>query len=87
MMVASLMLDGEVTAISARLASRVIVPITQTSRPSRSAGVGWNLPRWSPGMRAEKVWRGKAQASIDDAHRRYFVVHLHRLLDPDESKP
>lgn len=35
---------------------------------------------------AEKVWRGKAQASIDDAHKRYFVVHLHRLLDPDEDK-
>ena len=33
---------------------------------------------------AEKVWRGKAQASIDDAHKRYFVVHLHRLMDPDE---
>lgn len=34
---------------------------------------------------AEKVWRGKAQASIDDAHKRYFVVHLHRLMDPDEA--
>ncbi len=35
---------------------------------------------------AEKVWRGKAQASIDDAHKRYFVVHLHRLMDPDEGR-
>lgn len=32
---------------------------------------------------AEKVWRGKAQQTIDNAHMRYFVVHLHRLLDPD----
>jgi hypothetical protein len=32
---------------------------------------------------AYKAWRGAAQASVDDAHRRYFVVHLHRLLDPD----
>ncbi len=31
---------------------------------------------------ALKVWRGKAQATIDNAHVRYFVVHLHRLLDP-----
>jgi hypothetical protein len=31
---------------------------------------------------AEKAWRGKAQATVDDAHRRYFIVHLHRLLDP-----
>ena len=57
-MVASLMLDGELMAISARLASRLMVPITQTSRPSSSSGVGLNLSRWSPGMRAENVWRG-----------------------------
>ena len=31
---------------------------------------------------ALKAWRGKAQATIDNAHVRYFVVHLHRLLDP-----
>lgn len=31
---------------------------------------------------ALKAWRAKAQATVDDAHRRYFVVHLHRLLDP-----
>ena len=23
-----------------------------------------------------------AQRSVDDAHMRYFIVHLHRLLDP-----
>ena len=34
---------------------------------------------------ALQAWRAKAQASVDDAHRRYFVVHLHRLLDPDEA--
>lgn len=28
------------------------------------------------------AWRGKASATVDDAHRRYFVVHLHRLLEP-----
>jgi hypothetical protein len=33
---------------------------------------------------AYKVWRGKAQATIDNAHVRYFVVHLHRLLDPEQ---
>jgi len=38
---------------------------------------------------AYKVWRGKAQATIDNAHMRYFVVHLHRLLDPstDPNRP
>ncbi len=32
---------------------------------------------------AERAWRAKAQATVDDAHTRYFVVHLHRFLDPD----
>jgi hypothetical protein len=32
---------------------------------------------------AEAAWKSKAQASVDNAHMRYFVVHLHRLLDPD----
>lgn len=35
---------------------------------------------------AQAAWRAKAQASVDDAHMRYFVVHLHRLLDPDGNK-
>ncbi len=34
---------------------------------------------------AQKAWRAKAQATIDNAHVRYFVVHLHRLLDPGED--
>ena len=29
------------------------------------------------------AWRGKAQSTIDDAETRYFIVHLHRLLDPE----
>ena len=31
---------------------------------------------------AYAAWKGKAQASVDNAHMRYFIVHLHRLLDP-----
>lgn len=34
---------------------------------------------------AEKAWRGKAQATVDNAQMRYFVVHVHRLMDPDEE--
>ena len=34
---------------------------------------------------AEAAWRAKANATVDDAHMRYFVVHLHRLLDPGEN--
>jgi hypothetical protein len=32
---------------------------------------------------AEEAWRGKAQATVDDAEMKYVVVHLHRLLEPD----
>jgi hypothetical protein len=31
---------------------------------------------------AYAAWKGKAQASVDNAQMRYFIVHLHRLLDP-----
>ncbi len=32
---------------------------------------------------AEKAWRAKAQQTVDNAHMRYFIVHMHKLLDPD----
>ena len=35
---------------------------------------------------AERAWRAKAQESVDNAHMRYFIVHLHRLLEPDAKK-
>lgn len=35
---------------------------------------------------AQKAWRAKAQATVDQAQTRYFVVHLHRLLDPSADK-
>jgi hypothetical protein len=31
---------------------------------------------------AYKAWRAAAQKTVDDAHMRYFIVHIHRLLDP-----
>ena len=34
---------------------------------------------------AKKAWRAKAQATVDNAQIRYFVVHIHRLMDPDEE--
>ena len=34
---------------------------------------------------AERAWRAKAQATVDNAQTRYFIVHLHRLLDPQAA--
>jgi hypothetical protein len=31
---------------------------------------------------AWKAWKSAAQLSVDNAHMRYFIVHIHRLLDP-----
>jgi hypothetical protein len=28
------------------------------------------------------AWKAKAQGTVDNAQMRYFIVHLHRLLDP-----
>jgi hypothetical protein len=35
---------------------------------------------------ALKAWRGKAQATVDNAQMRYFVVHIHRLMEPDHHE-
>ena len=31
------------------------------------------------------AWKSKAQSTVDNAHMRYFIVHMHRLLDPQEK--
>jgi hypothetical protein len=36
---------------------------------------------------AYKAWKAVAQRNVDNAHMRYFIVHMHRLLDPDNAKP
>ncbi|WP_137043695.1 DUF4170 domain-containing protein [Pseudolabrys sp. FHR47] len=35
---------------------------------------------------AYAVWKAKAQQTVDNAQMRYFIVHLHRLLDPDKPE-
>ncbi|WP_026381345.1 DUF4170 domain-containing protein [Afifella pfennigii] len=34
---------------------------------------------------AYKAWKEKAQMTVDNAQMRYFIVHLHRLLDPQDD--
>ena len=34
---------------------------------------------------AFKAWKGEAQRTVDNAHMRYFIAHIHRLRD--ESRP
>jgi hypothetical protein len=35
---------------------------------------------------AYAAWKAKAQQTVDNAQMRYFIVHLHRLLDPDTEQ-
>jgi hypothetical protein len=34
---------------------------------------------------AYDAWKDAAHRTVDDAHMRYFIVHLHRLLDPEHG--
>lgn len=34
---------------------------------------------------AYDVWKTKAQMTVDEAQTRYFIVHLHRLMDPEHD--
>ena len=33
------------------------------------------------------AWKGAAQRTVDNALMRYFIVHLHRLLEPQSTGP
>jgi Domain of unknown function (DUF4170) len=35
---------------------------------------------------AHNAWKAAAQRTVDNAQVRYFVVHMHRLLEPDEDE-
>lgn len=34
---------------------------------------------------AHRAWKAAAQRTVDNAHMRYFIVHLHRLMDPEDE--
>lgn len=35
---------------------------------------------------AKAAWRSKAQATVDNALVRYFIIHAHKLLDPNADE-
>ena len=34
---------------------------------------------------AYNAWKAEAQRTVDNAHMRYFITHLHRLLDEEDA--
>jgi Domain of unknown function (DUF4170) len=35
---------------------------------------------------AYAAWKARAQQTVDNAHMRYFIVHMHRLMDPETDR-
>jgi hypothetical protein len=35
---------------------------------------------------ARKAWAAKAHATVDNAQMRYFVVHIHKLIEPETAE-
>jgi len=62
-------------------------PLDLTQDALKSRGIAVDMAAFEAAMakqkeEARKAWKAKAQASVDNAHMRYFVIHAHRLLDP-----
>jgi hypothetical protein len=34
---------------------------------------------------ARDAWKSKSQQTVDNAHMRYYVVHMHKLLEPESG--
>ncbi|PJF09907.1 DUF4170 domain-containing protein [Pseudorhodobacter sp. MZDSW-24AT] len=34
---------------------------------------------------AHKAWKAEAQRTVDNAHMRYFIAHIHRLRDEEQA--
>jgi hypothetical protein len=37
--------------------------------------------------KALAAWKGASHTHVDEAHNKYVIVHLHRMLDPDNPQP
>ena len=66
-----LVFGGELTKLDA----------TEFKDPSKLDIVGI-FPNYAS---AYAAWKAKAQLTVDNAQMRYFIVHLHRVLDPQKA--
>src|SRR5918995_1371548 len=74
--------DRGQAALASRVRRRAQGSERQRVRPAKLDIVGI-FPNYQT---AYEAWKAKAQQTVDDAHTRYFVVHLHRLLDPEATE-
>ena len=64
------------------LGGKVVSPDSTEFVDTEAVDVVGVYPNYQAALDA---WRDAAFATIDDAETRYFIVHLHRLLEPDET--
>ena len=64
------------------LGGKVVSPDSTEFVDTEAVDVVGVFPNYQTALDA---WRDAAFATIDDAETRYFVVHLHRMLEPEED--
>ena len=52
------------------------------AHPALDAGCGADAGVHDEALAA---WRRKAQETVDNALMRYFIIHAHKLLDPEKD--
>lgn len=57
-------------------------PQTMDFKDCNALDVVGIFPNYAAALAA---WRGASQSHVDNAHRKYVIVHLHRLLEPEEG--
>ncbi|MEL6766363.1 MAG: DUF4170 domain-containing protein [Pseudomonadota bacterium] len=60
----------------------LVDPKTTTFRDTDDLDIVGIYPSYA---RAYEAWKAKAQQTVDNAHMRYFIAHLHRLRDEERS--
>ena len=60
----------------------LINPSSTEFRDTEEIGIVGIYPNYA---RAYDAWKAKAQQTVDNAHMRYFIAHLHRLRDEEKD--
>ncbi len=60
----------------------LVDPSTTTFRDVNAIHIVGLFPDYAS---AHAAWKREAQRTVDNAHMRYFIAHLHRLRDEEQA--
>ena len=60
----------------------LVDPQTNVFRDVSQIHIVGMFPNYESAFRA---WKGEAQRTVDNAHMRYFIAHIHRLRDEETA--